>query len=250
MADYNPTTDFSAKDTLPSGNTNKIIRGAEFDTEFTNISTAIASKEDSFTKNTAFNKDFGTTAGTVAQGNDSRIVNGQTAFSWGDHASAGYALTSALPIVNNPTVTLTAGTGLTGGGTFTLNQAGNATITLNGVALSENNTWTGPQTFNAQATLTEIKETVFTLTGTLIDPANGSIQTRALSAATTFTESLEAGQCVVLMITGGATHAVTWPTTTWVGPNGNQAPTLTASDVVVLWKVSTTLYGAYVGSYA
>lgn len=40
--------------------------------------------------NTAFNKDFGTISGTVAEGNDSRIVNGQTAYSWGNHASAGY----------------------------------------------------------------------------------------------------------------------------------------------------------------
>ncbi|AWW31824.1 hypothetical protein DN752_17740 [Echinicola strongylocentroti] len=47
-----------------------------------------------FSKNTAFNKDFGTAAGTVAQGNDSRILNGQTAFGWGNHALAGY-LTSA-----------------------------------------------------------------------------------------------------------------------------------------------------------
>lgn len=37
---------------------------------------------------------FGTTAGTVAQGNDSRINNGQTAFSWGNHATAGYELAS------------------------------------------------------------------------------------------------------------------------------------------------------------
>lgn len=49
-----------------------------------------------FSKNTAFNKDFGTTSGTVAQGNDSRIVNGQTAYGWGNHASAGYALSSEL----------------------------------------------------------------------------------------------------------------------------------------------------------
>jgi len=49
-----------------------------------------------FTKNTAFNKNFGTTAGTVAQGNDSRIINGQTAFGWGNHASVGYALASSL----------------------------------------------------------------------------------------------------------------------------------------------------------
>jgi hypothetical protein len=37
---------------------------------------------------------FGTTIGTIAQGNDSRINNGQTAYGWGNHASAGY-LTSA-----------------------------------------------------------------------------------------------------------------------------------------------------------
>lgn len=49
-----------------------------------------------FSKNTAFNKNFGTTSGTVAQGNDSRINNGQTAYGWGNHASAGYALNSAL----------------------------------------------------------------------------------------------------------------------------------------------------------
>jgi len=43
-----------------------------------------------FSKNTAFNKNFGTASGTVAEGNDSRINNGQTAFGWGNHASAGY----------------------------------------------------------------------------------------------------------------------------------------------------------------
>src|SRR5690606_174301 len=38
----------------------------------------------------------GTTSSTVAVGNDSRINNGQTAYGWGNHASAGYATTSAL----------------------------------------------------------------------------------------------------------------------------------------------------------
>lgn len=48
------------------------------------------SYETAFSKNTAFNKNFGTAAGTVAQGNDSRILNGQTAFGWGDHSTEGY----------------------------------------------------------------------------------------------------------------------------------------------------------------
>ena len=63
-------------------------------------------KEPAITKLTAFNKNFGTAAGTVAEGNDSRINNGQTAFGWGNHASAGYALNSALTAhinkVDNP----------------------------------------------------------------------------------------------------------------------------------------------------
>src|SRR5690606_20040213 len=50
----------------------------------------------SVAKGTAYNKNFGTTAGTVAQGDDSRIVNGQTAFSWGNHAEGGYAAAADL----------------------------------------------------------------------------------------------------------------------------------------------------------
>jgi hypothetical protein len=46
--------------------------------------------EPAFSKNTAFNKNFGTTSGTVAEGNDSRILNGQTAYGWGDHSLVGY----------------------------------------------------------------------------------------------------------------------------------------------------------------
>lgn len=46
MSNYTPTTDFAAKDSLPSGNSGKIIRGTEFTTEFTNIATAILSKAD------------------------------------------------------------------------------------------------------------------------------------------------------------------------------------------------------------
>lgn len=46
-------------------------------------------KEDSFSKNSAFNKNFGSTSGTVAEGNDSRINNGQTAFTWGNFRDYG-----------------------------------------------------------------------------------------------------------------------------------------------------------------
>lgn len=110
----------------------------------------------------------------------------------------------------------------------------------------------GAITFSGETTLTEITETVYTLgtTGSIaLDPANGSIQTSVLTGNPTFTDSLVAGQTVVLMLENGASYTVTWPTTTWVTSAGNAPPTLTAKDTLVFWKVSTTLYGAYVGSY-
>lgn len=47
MSDYNKSTNFTAKDTLPSGNSGKIVKGTELDIEFTNIASAVASKADS-----------------------------------------------------------------------------------------------------------------------------------------------------------------------------------------------------------
>ena len=47
MSNYTKTTNFGAKDTLPSGDSQKIVRGSEFDTEFNAISTAIATKLES-----------------------------------------------------------------------------------------------------------------------------------------------------------------------------------------------------------
>jgi hypothetical protein len=46
MSNYTKATNFAAKDSLASGNSLKIVRGTEIDTEFTNIATAIASKLD------------------------------------------------------------------------------------------------------------------------------------------------------------------------------------------------------------
>ena len=46
MSNYTKTTNFTAKDSLPSGDSGKIIRGSEFDTEFDAIATANATKAD------------------------------------------------------------------------------------------------------------------------------------------------------------------------------------------------------------
>lgn len=42
------------------------------------LQTALDGKESTFTKNTAFNKNFGTTAGTVTEGNDARLSDSRT----------------------------------------------------------------------------------------------------------------------------------------------------------------------------
>jgi hypothetical protein len=46
MADYNKSTNFTAKDSLPTGNPSKIVKGSEIDIELTAVSNAIASKAD------------------------------------------------------------------------------------------------------------------------------------------------------------------------------------------------------------
>jgi hypothetical protein len=46
MSNYVKATNFTVKDTLPTGNSSKIVRGAEIDTELAAIATAISSKAD------------------------------------------------------------------------------------------------------------------------------------------------------------------------------------------------------------
>lgn len=102
-------------------------------------------------------------------------------------------------------------------------------------------------------TLTGYTETVYALgtSGSIaLNPANGSIQTCAAAGTVTFTDSISAGQSVILMLTNGSTYTINYPTITWVTPNGNVQPALSAGNTLVFWKVGTTLYGAHVGKYA
>ena len=46
MTDYVKSTNFTSKDSLATGNPLKIVKGTEFDTEFNNIATAVATKAD------------------------------------------------------------------------------------------------------------------------------------------------------------------------------------------------------------
>jgi hypothetical protein len=46
MTDYTKATNFASKDSLSSGNSLKIVKGTEIDTEFNSIATAVATKAD------------------------------------------------------------------------------------------------------------------------------------------------------------------------------------------------------------
>ena len=94
-----------------------------------------------------------------------------------------------------------------------------------------------------------VVDTVYALSGLALLATNGGVQTKTVGAAITLTDSLVSGDAIVLMLEAGASYTVTWPTMQWVTSAGNVAPTLTAKDTIVLWKVGSVLHGAYTGSY-
>ena len=60
-----------------------------------------------------------------------------------------------------------------------------------------------------------IVEKAYNCTGTVLDPSNGTLQYKTLSANTTFTESFVDGESITLMmIDDGSAYTVTWPTIT------------------------------------
>lgn len=68
MSDYTKTTNFTAKDSLLTGDPNKLIQGSLFDTEFDNIATAIATKADDGANSNITSLSGLTTPLSVAQG--------------------------------------------------------------------------------------------------------------------------------------------------------------------------------------
>ena len=90
-----------------------------------------------------------------------------------------------------------------------------------------------------------------------IDPGNGTIQLITLGASRTpKATNFAAGESVTLMVDDGTAYTLTWTDATFGGSgvvwktDGGVAPTLNTSGytVIVLWKVSTQVYGARVGN--
>jgi hypothetical protein len=165
-----------------------------------------------------------------------------TAYGWGNHASAGYITSAAI------------------GSTV---QAWDADLDTWATKTAPSGTVVGTsdtQTLTSK-TITNLvfdgnyTEEVFTITdGASVDlnPANGTVQLWTLGDNRTPTAtSFAAGQSMTLMIDDGTARTITWTTVgvVWVG---GSAPTLATSGytVIELWKVSSTVYGALVGSVA
>jgi hypothetical protein len=106
--------------------------------------------------------------------------------------------------------------------------------------------------FKVSGSIDENVYAVVDAAGVALSPQNGTIQTWTLGASRTPTAGTwEAGESMTLMINDGTAFTVTWTTlgVVWVG---GTAPTLalTGFTIIELWKVSTTIYGALVGTSA
>jgi len=92
VSNYTKSTNFATKDTLPSGNPLKIVRGTEIDTEFNNIATAVNSKADILVG--ALPVANGGTGAETLTANNVLIGNGTSAVGFVAPSTAGNVLTS------------------------------------------------------------------------------------------------------------------------------------------------------------
>ena len=137
------------------------------------------------------------------------------------------------------------------GGTLAVANGGTGVTTSTGtgsVVLSTGPTLSGPTINDGY---TEEVYAIPSSTTPALSPANGSIQTWALTGNSTPTAGTwNAGQSILLMIDDGTAFSVTWTSVpvTWL-TNGGVAPLLATSGytAIVLWKVGSIVYGARVG---
>lgn len=122
MSEYVKSTNFTSKDSLSVGNPLKIVKGAEFDTEFNNIATAVATKAD-----LASPALTGTPTAPTASSGTSSTQLATTAFV----QAAFQAIYPVGSIYINAGVTTNPAT-LLGFGTWTAFGAGRVMVGLNG----------------------------------------------------------------------------------------------------------------------
>jgi len=178
--------------------------------------------------------------------------------------SADIALASGISAQQSADIALASGISAQQSADIALASGISAQATANSAAkLDAEQTFTAIQTLTNPAIIGTIKEDIYVIPDGAafeVAPASGSVQLITLGAnrtpkATTFA----AGESVTLMVNDGSAYALTWTDSTWgsgigtpisgVAWTGGAAPALAVSGFTVLqfWKVSTQVYGAYVG---
>lgn len=169
-------------------------------------------------------------------------------------ASGNFAQSTANTALASGNAGISTGlTALASGNAALTVAASKGDVTLAGTQTLTNKTLTDP------AIIGTTLEDIFTITDAAafeVDPGNGSIQLITLGAnRTPKCTNMVAGEAVTLMVDDGTAYTITWTDATWGSggvvwkTGGGSAPTLntTGYTVIVLWKVSTQVYGARVG---
>lgn len=86
-----------------------------------------------------------------------------------------------------------------------------------------------------------ITEETFTLTGSDLDPTNGTIQTKTATGNITFTDSLSDGQSLTLRLIDGDLHTIVFPAAVWLG--GAAPSGFTGDDMYEFIKTGGDLIG-------
>jgi hypothetical protein len=152
MSDYSKSTNFTAKDTLPTGNAGKIIKGTEFDIEFTNIASAVSSKADVSSPSLLGSP----TAPTATAGsNTTQLANTAYVKTAVDNFSATLStVTGTWSISTTGTAALaTLATTATTAGTC----SGNSATVTNGAYITAANQFTQPNYFNGSSTTNSMR---------------------------------------------------------------------------------------------
>jgi hypothetical protein len=178
------------------------------------------------------------------------------------NASAAIAGTKIAPDFGSQIIATTGSIELGHASDTTLSRSAAGVLAVEGVvipSISSTSTLTN-KTLTDPAIVGTILEDVFTITDGAafeVDPGNGSVQLITLGASRTpKATNFAAGESITLMVADGTAYTLTWTDATWGSGGvtwvGGTAPTLATSgySVIQFWKVSTTVYGAYVGDVA